>query len=150
MAPSSVPPPAGGTMDPTTGFVNDAFLNETLGPGSYILALTQFPNGAINNFSDGFLFGGQGNFTPGLCGGTDGSFLESDIAPCSQRTGDLQPQHHHQPNPRARHVDPHAPRRRSLRCLRPTPVRITAFKLSSQTVTSTNSLENRNVEKRYS
>lgn len=82
------PSTAGGTMDPTTGFVNDAFLNETLGPGSYILALTQFPNGAIGNFSDGFLFGGQGNFTPGLCDGGDGSFLESDIAPCSQRTGD--------------------------------------------------------------
>ena len=75
-----------GAVDPTTGLNDDAYLSEALSAGSYVLALTEFPNAAIGNLSDGFLFAHQGDFTGGLCGGS-GSFLETDIAPCAQRTG---------------------------------------------------------------
>ena len=77
----------GGAVDMTTGLVNDAYITQLLGPGSYLLALSEFPNGALNTANDPFLFAGQGNFTPGLCPGSTGtSFLEADLAPCVQRT----------------------------------------------------------------
>ena len=85
IAPSST----GGTIDPATGLSNDAFLSQVLGPGTYLLSLSEFPNVATVGANDPFLFAGQGNFTPSLCGATSGSFLESDIAPCAQRTGNF-------------------------------------------------------------
>lgn len=78
------PSTTGGAVDPTTGLSNDAFLTETLGPGSYVLDLSEFPNVALGNLADGFLFAGMGNFTGGICGGS-GSFLETDTVPCTQR-----------------------------------------------------------------
>lgn len=79
------PSTTGGAMDSMTGLANDAFLTETLGPGSYVLDLSEFPNVANGNLADGFLFAGMGNFTGGLCGGS-GSFLETDTIPCAQRS----------------------------------------------------------------
>ncbi len=78
------PSSTGGAVDPLSGLSNDAFLTETLGAGSYILELSEFPNVALGNLADGFLFAGQGNFTGGICGGS-GSFLETDTIPCTQR-----------------------------------------------------------------
>lgn len=80
------PSSTGGAVDRVTGLSNDAFLTETLGPGSYILDLSEFPNVANGNLADGFLFAGQGNFTGGQCTGAPGSFLETDTIPCTQRT----------------------------------------------------------------
>ena len=81
------PSTTGGAADPTTGLMNDAFITQILAPGTYLLSLSEFPNGATNGANDPFLFAGQGNFTPSLCPGSSGtSFLESDVAPCVQRT----------------------------------------------------------------
>ena len=68
--------------DGTTGLCNDALLQETLGPGSYTLALSEFPNVAVGNLGTPFLFAGQ--TTGSFCGGS-GTFLETDLAPCVQR-----------------------------------------------------------------
>ncbi len=68
--------------DGSTGLCNDALLQETLGPGSYTLALSEFPNVAIGNLGTPFLFAGQ--TTGSLCG-SSGQFLETDLAPCAQR-----------------------------------------------------------------
>jgi len=71
-------------MDPASGFCWDALINTTLGPGSYILALTEddnTPNGPT--LGDGFLRSGMGNFTgPEFLGGP-GQFILVDG---SQRT----------------------------------------------------------------
>lgn len=83
------PSDTGGSVDPATGLANDAFISQLLGPGTYLLTLSEFPNVASNGFNDPFLFAGQGNFTPSLCGTASGSFLESDLAPCVQRTGNF-------------------------------------------------------------
>ncbi len=84
------PSTTGGAVDSVTGLSNDAFLSQVLGPGTYLLALSEFPNVATNGANDPFLFAGQGNFTPSLCPGSAGtSFLESDVAPCVQRTGNF-------------------------------------------------------------
>ena len=74
-------------MDSGTGMCDDAYLNLALTDGSYILALTEFPNGAINNLPDGFLFGGDPHATGTVCGQSGGTFLQSDVAPCVQRDG---------------------------------------------------------------
>jgi len=79
----------GGAVDPSTRLSNDALLTAALSSGTYILTLTEFPNVAIGNFADGFLFAGQGNFTPSLCGASSGSFLETDTVPCTQRTSNF-------------------------------------------------------------
>jgi len=68
-------------IDPVTGFCLDAYLNDFLSAGSYILVLTQFdntPNGP--NLSDGFFEQGNGNFTGGPF------FLNAGTG--FQRTGD--------------------------------------------------------------
>jgi hypothetical protein len=84
------PSMTGGTADPVTGLSNDAYISQLLGPGTYLLSLSEFPNGATNGANDPFLFAGMGNFTPSLCPGSTGtSFLESDVAPCVQRTGNF-------------------------------------------------------------
>ena len=77
----------GGATDPVTGFMNDAYLSQALTAGTYLLSLSEFPNTATNTATDPFVFAGMGNFTPSLCPTSTGtSFLESDIAPCAQRT----------------------------------------------------------------
>ncbi|HEV2711243.1 MAG TPA: DVUA0089 family protein [Edaphobacter sp.] len=73
--------------DPSTGICDDAYLTQTLGPGSYTLDLTEFPNVAIGNLNDGFLAGSDTHFTGTNCGST-GTFLQADLAPCVQRTAD--------------------------------------------------------------
>ena len=73
--------------DKTTGLCDDAYLEETLQKGSYILALTEFPNVAVNKLSDGFLFASDPHATGTVCGKSGGTFLQSDVAPCVQRDG---------------------------------------------------------------
>ncbi len=73
--------------DTSTGICNDALLQETIGPGSYTLALSEFPNVAIGNLGTPFLFAGQ--TTGSLCGNPSGRFLETDLAPCVQRNGNF-------------------------------------------------------------
>lgn len=73
--------------DPTTGLFDDAYLFTTLSAGSYTLTLTEFPNVALGNLSDGFLFAGSPTATGDTCGVSGGKFLETDVAPCVQRTG---------------------------------------------------------------
>lgn len=74
-------------MDFVTKLYNDAYIATTLTAGSYILTLTEFPNVAIGNFSDGFLFASSPNITGETCGVSGGRFLEVDTAPCVQRSG---------------------------------------------------------------
>lgn len=74
-------------VDPITGLSEDANFTSVLNPGTYSLFLTQFPNVANGSLSDGFLFAGSPNFTGDLCGVSGGTFLQSDVAPCAQRTG---------------------------------------------------------------
>lgn len=71
--------------DGATGLCNDASLNLALGSGSYTLALSEFPNSAVGNLSDGFL----ADQVPGLFNvcSTSAPFQESDVAPCAQRNG---------------------------------------------------------------
>ena len=77
----------GAKIAAATGICDDAYLNVALTSGSYILALTEFPNVAINNLSDGFLFASDPHATGTACGKNGGTFLETDVAPCVQRDG---------------------------------------------------------------
>lgn len=77
----------GSAVAGSTGLCNDAFLSQTLSNGSYILDLTEFPNVAVGNLSDGFLFAGSPHITGDLCGVAGGTFLETDLPSCVQRTG---------------------------------------------------------------
>jgi PEP-CTERM motif-containing protein len=72
--------------DPGTGLCEDAYLSTTLAAGSYVVYLSQFPNAAVGQLSDGFLFAGQSAFTGDICGSPGGTFLQSDVAPCVQRS----------------------------------------------------------------
>ena len=74
-------------LDSGTKMCDDAYLNLALTSGSYILALTEFPNTAINNLSDGFLFASDPHATGTACGQSGGTFLQSDVSPCVQRDG---------------------------------------------------------------
>jgi hypothetical protein len=70
--------------DLASGFCWDAFLSQSLSPGSYFVVLTEdnnTPNGP--GFSDGFSMQGQGNFTGPEFRGQPGSFILIDG---SQRT----------------------------------------------------------------
>lgn len=49
--------------DAASGYCLDAFISLTLESGDYLLALSEDPNLALGNYSDGFKFDGQGNFT---------------------------------------------------------------------------------------
>jgi hypothetical protein len=71
-------------VDPTTGLANDVNVLESLQAGSYIVAVTEFPNAAVGTFSDGFLASLDPNLFSEACGGT---FLEADLASCPQRNG---------------------------------------------------------------
>lgn len=72
--------------DPTTHLCDDANFTALLTFGSYTLDLTEFPNAAVGKLSDGFLFSGSPTITGDVCGVRGGKFLESDVAPCVQRT----------------------------------------------------------------
>lgn len=74
------------TPSSSTGMCDDAFLQETLSSGNYTLDLTEFPNVAIGDASDGFLFASDPTATGDVCGVSGGMFLESDLASCTQRT----------------------------------------------------------------
>lgn len=83
------PPCSGSTnADPATGVCEDAYFTQMLDPGSYILDLTEFPNVAVGNLSDGFLFASNPHITGDICG-SDGMFLQADLAPCVQRTANF-------------------------------------------------------------
>ena len=73
--------------DGATGMCDDAYLSLALTAGNYTLALTEFPNVAINNLSDGFLFASDPHATGSVCGVSGGTFLQSDVIPCVQRNG---------------------------------------------------------------
>ena len=75
----------GAQADGSTGLCNDAYLSELLGPGSYEVVLSEFPNVAINNLSDGFLFASDPYATGNQCGDSTGQFLDTTVAPCAQR-----------------------------------------------------------------
>jgi hypothetical protein len=72
--------------DTVTGLCEDANFTTTLGPGTYNLVLSEFPNVPLGSLSDGFLANGDGTFTGDNCGVAGGKFLQSDVAPCVQRT----------------------------------------------------------------
>ncbi len=72
--------------DPVTGLYNDAYISTNLAAGNYILTLSEFPNVAVGNFSDGFLLSSP-TATGDTCSVSGGKFLEADVAPCVQRTG---------------------------------------------------------------
>jgi hypothetical protein len=74
--------------DATTGVCEDAYFTQMLDPGSYTLDLTEFPNVAIGNLSDGFLAGSDTTFTGTNCG-SSGMFLQADLAPCVQRNANF-------------------------------------------------------------
>ncbi len=73
--------------DAATGLCNDAYFSTTLGPGDYVLQLTEFPNYPVGNLGEGFQFGNDPNATGTACGVSGGQFLEADVAPCVQRNG---------------------------------------------------------------
>ena len=65
-------------VSPVTGSAYDAFIQETLAPGDYILSLSQFHNTAIGpDLSSGFLEAGAGNFTAAFAC-SNGSFCDID------------------------------------------------------------------------
>ena len=74
-------------VDASTSMCDDAYLKLALTKGNYILALTEFPNTAINNLADGFEFAGDPHATGTFCGESGGTFLQADVSPCAQRNG---------------------------------------------------------------
>jgi hypothetical protein len=67
------------SIDAVSGACGDAYIQATLGPDSYTLALTQWdniPNGPT--LADGFPRVGEGNFTGPSFLGSAGSFILSD------------------------------------------------------------------------
>ena len=68
--------------------LGDVSFTDTLGPGSYLLYLTEFPNEfSGNTLSQGsFLFAGDPTATGDSCNTPGGMFLGSATAPCAQRT----------------------------------------------------------------
>jgi hypothetical protein len=73
--------------DPTTGNCDDLYFQDTLGPGTFTLALAVFNNTPVGNFAvDGFVDDGDPGFT---CqeAGTSGSFCDLTTALGTTRTG---------------------------------------------------------------
>lgn len=75
--------------DPITHLFDDAYIFTTLAAGNYTLTLSEFPNVALGNLSDGFLFAGSPSITGDTCGVPGGKFLQADVTPCVQRTGNF-------------------------------------------------------------
>ena len=74
----------GNIIDNSGPGTGDASLMDTLAAGSYTLDLTEFPNVAIGNLSDGFLLADSPTATGDNCGVTGGTFL--DPITCAQRS----------------------------------------------------------------
>jgi hypothetical protein len=72
--------------DPTTGNCDDPYLQESLGPGTYTLALTEYYNLSDGYLPDGFSQAGSPTFT---CDefGLSGNFCDVTTALGTQRTG---------------------------------------------------------------
>jgi hypothetical protein len=85
---SGTPPCSHGNADPVSSLCGDAFLTDTLSAGTYLVALTEYPNVPNGlNLSDGFVESGQGNFTgPQFCAVT-GAFFDPN---CHKRTGNFE------------------------------------------------------------
>ncbi len=64
---------------------SDVLINQLLGPGSYILALTEDPNVFTTTFAAGTLFAGDPTITGDLCGVSGGKFLNV-FNGCTQQT----------------------------------------------------------------
>ena len=64
---------------------SDVTLSQLLGPGSYILFLTESPNVFTSTLSAGTLFSGSPTITGDLCGVSGGTFLNV-VSNCSQRS----------------------------------------------------------------
>lgn len=62
-------------VDPVTGAAYDAELMAALGPGSYLVALSQFDSVPVGDLLDGFLFTGDPNFTS-FFGCSNGQFCD--------------------------------------------------------------------------
>jgi hypothetical protein len=72
-------------VDSTTGNAFDSYLTDSLGVGSYTVALTESPNFANGpTLGDSFLFAGQGDFTCSYFLGSSGAFCDASF---SQRNG---------------------------------------------------------------
>jgi hypothetical protein len=75
--------------DPVTGNCDDLYFQDTLGPGTFTLALAVLNNNPVGMFaSDGFVEDGDPGFT---CqeAGTSGSFCDLTTALGATRTGDF-------------------------------------------------------------
>lgn len=66
----------GAPVDFNGSGTSDAMLTDTLGSGSYVLDLTEFPNTAIGDLSDGFLFANDPSITGDLAGMPGGMFID--------------------------------------------------------------------------
>lgn len=60
----------GAPVDFSNSGTGDVSIADTLAPGSYDLFLTEFPNVASGNLSDGFLFAADPTATGDACGGS--------------------------------------------------------------------------------
>lgn len=82
---------SGAKMDTSTHMCDDAYIQTPLAAGNYILDLTEFPNVANGTFNSNpqFLFGNDPTATGDVCGVAGGQFLQADVAPCVQRTGNF-------------------------------------------------------------
>ena len=68
-------------IDNSGSGLGDASLSDILNPGTYDLFLTEFPNVAVNNLADGFLFSADPSATGDLCGVSGGMFY--DVTTCN-------------------------------------------------------------------
>jgi hypothetical protein len=66
--------------------LGDVSLAQSLDAGTYDLFLTEFPNAPINNLADGFLLQGDPTATGDTCNTPGGMFLNTTVAPCTQRS----------------------------------------------------------------
>ncbi len=67
----------GAEIDNSGSGLGDASFTDVLGPGSYDLFLTEFPNVAVGNLADGFLFANDPTATGGQCSVPGGMFLNT-------------------------------------------------------------------------
>ena len=74
-------------LDPTTGNCDDLYFQDTLGPGTFTLALAVFNNTPVStSLTDGFVEDGDPGFTC-VEAGTSGSFCDLTTALGTSRTG---------------------------------------------------------------
>jgi hypothetical protein len=73
-------------LDPLTQIADDVNFTRSLAAGSYVLALTQYPNVAIGGINDGFLTSIDSTLFTDACG-AGAAFRQADTSPCAQRNG---------------------------------------------------------------